>query len=41
MILHENISVDDYARKLFKPSKDLAGLRICSEKKILVLGFTE
>jgi len=26
-------------RKLFKPSKDWAGLRVCNEKSFLVLGF--
>jgi len=29
----------DYARKLFKPSKDLASVQVCNEKKFVVLGF--
>jgi len=29
----------DSARELFKPSKDLASLRVCNEKIFLVLGF--
>ena len=34
-------SPDDCARDLFKPSKDSACLRICHEKKIWVLGFSD
>ena len=39
MFLCGNISADDYARELFKPSKDSASPHICNEKKFLVLGF--
>jgi len=34
-----NISATDCARELFKPLKDSASLRVCSEKNLLVLGF--
>jgi len=37
VFLHGNISADDCARELFKPSKDLASLRICNKK--IILGF--
>jgi len=37
--LHGNISLDDSARELFKPSKDLAKLRFCNEKTFLVSVF--
>jgi len=30
----------DCARELFKPSKDSASLRLCNDKKYLVLGFS-
>jgi len=39
MFLRGNISADDYARELFKPSKDSASLHICNEKTFFVLGF--
>jgi len=39
VFLHGNISADDCARELFKPSKDLASLHICNENNIFGLGF--
>jgi len=39
VILHVHISTDDCTRKLFKPSKDLASLHVCNEKKFLVFVF--
>jgi len=39
MFLCGNISTDDCGRELFKSSKDSASLRVCNEKKFLVLGF--
>jgi len=39
MILHGNICAYNFAKELFKPSKDLTSLRVCNEKKYLVLGF--
>jgi len=39
MFLHGNISADDCARELFKPSKDLASLRVCNETKTFDIGF--
>ena len=39
VFLHGNISTDDCAKELFKPSKDLASLRIYNEKNFLDFGF--
>jgi len=40
VFLRRSISADICARKLFKPSKDSASLRINNEKKFLVVGFS-
>jgi len=39
MFLCGNISADDCARELLKPSKDSANLHVCNEKKILGFCF--
>jgi len=35
VFLRGNISTDDYARELFKPSENSTSHRICNEKKFL------
>jgi len=39
VFLHGNISTDDCAKELFKPSKDSASLRVYNEKKIFGFWF--
>jgi len=39
MFLHRNVSADNCARELLKPSKDSTSFHICNQKIILVLFF--
>ena len=39
MFLHGNISVDNCARELFKPSKDSTNLHVFNENRFFAFGF--